>query len=212
MNKIDIETKEIRKLLTPKMGKIEVKYYFSYYSLFKNEMMFSLFKEGRFYIRASKNHEEEMKHSPYTRLLVDESLRIHDCHFYQISNQIINQPEQYMVWIWGVLDELQKEKELLAQRKIRNLPNMNINLERLLQRNGINTIADLSKLGEVETFVALIGKGEDINDLLLFKLYGALHNQLVYTLDAKQKRHLLQEADLALYKAGLRKRFNSKRP
>ncbi|MGX3014453.1 TfoX/Sxy family DNA transformation protein, partial [Ursidibacter sp. B-7004-1] len=94
------------------------------------------------------------------------------------------------------------------KRQIRSLPNLNLNLERALKKVNINSVEDLIEKGEVKVFIELIKIGIDVDHTLLFKLYGAINQQFIYTLSEKTKRNLLTEADEALYEAGLRKRFH----
>ncbi len=206
MNKIDKKTKEIRELLEPIIGKLEIKTYFSYYGLFKDNLMFGLYKDRKLYLKISK---EFIQNPPYSSIFNEKTVLM--CDFYFVSIKQRNKFLKDADWLLSLIQSLKTEREKTTEEKlIRHLPNMNINLERLLQRNGINTVHELHKLGEVDVFVKLIKKGIDVTEPLLFKLHGALNNQLVYTLNNKQKEHLLAEADNALYDAGLRKRFTVK--
>ncbi|MBR0573598.1 TfoX/Sxy family DNA transformation protein [Pasteurella atlantica] len=206
MNKIDNKTKEIRELLAPIVEGLVIKTYFSYYGLFKDNLMFGLYKDNKLYLKISK---EFIRDEHYSTFFNENSVLM--CDFYFVAE---NQWDKFFKdadWLLSLIQSLKTEREkVTAKRLIRHLPNMNINLERLLQRNGIKTVGELHHLGEVDVFVKLIEKGFDVTEPLLFKLHGALNNQLVYTLNNKQKEYLLEEADTALYNAGLRKRFTKK--
>ncbi|MCT8778184.1 TfoX/Sxy family protein, partial [Glaesserella parasuis] len=93
---------------------------------------------------------------------------------------------------------------------IRTLPNMTIQLERTLKKLGINSIDELIDRGEVDIFVNLLKMGIDADQAILFRLYGAINRQYIYTISDKTKQDLLNDANHALYEAGLRKRFNVK--
>ncbi|WP_231087427.1 TfoX/Sxy family DNA transformation protein [[Haemophilus] ducreyi] len=70
-----------------------------------------------------------------------------------------------------------------------------------------STVDEFKQVGETKAFVRLIQQGFEVNQLLLFKLYGALQHKYIYMLSLEEKKRLLEQADSALYDAGLRKRF-----
>ncbi len=207
MNKIHKNTANIRNFLGELVSDLEIKTYFSYYGLFKENIMFGLYKDDKLYLKLSKSF---IKQYDISISLDNDGILIRD--FYLFPKEQFNNISQNNL-IPNLISHLKQEYEdNKVEKSIRHLPNMNISLERLLQRNGIKTIDDLSNLGEIQTFVKLIEQGVDAASLLLFKLHGALNNQIVYALKDQQKKDLLEEADTALYNAGLRKRFtvNSK--
>lgn len=71
----------------------------------------------------------------------------------------------------------------------------------------IRTVEDFKRIGELSAFVKLVQHGSFASETLLFKLYGAVRQKYIYTLSEQEKKALLADADLALYNAGLRKRF-----
>ncbi len=202
MNKIYKNTIKIRNFLKPFIGDLDVKTYFSYYGLFKNNLMFGLYKDDKLYLKIP---ESFIKKYNILFPLNNDDILIRD--FYLFPQELFNTIPQNNL-LPNLISHLKQEnRNNQVEKSIRHLPNMNMRLERLLQRNGIQTIDDLYKLGEIQTFVKLIKQGVDAASLLLFKLHGALNNQLVYTLKDQQKQDLLEEVDTALYDAGLRKRF-----
>ncbi|MDP8078496.1 TfoX/Sxy family DNA transformation protein [Phocoenobacter skyensis] len=203
MNKVQNNTIKIRGFLKPFVGSLIVKTYFSYYGLFKDDTMFGLYKNNQFFLKIPNNFSKKDNLSNFLDL---RSVLMGD--FYLFPEDKWEQLSQKNNWLLTLVEELNLAKQNAVEPKlIRHLPNMNINLERLLYRNGVKTVHQLYKLGAVKVFVRLIEKGIDVAETLLFKLYGALNNQLVYTLDHKQKATLLKKADSELYDVGLRKRF-----
>lgn len=88
------------------------------------------------------------------------------------------------------------------------MTNLNINIERLLRKVGVNSIPEFREKGAFVVYAEMIKIGIDASQELLFKLYGAINKQLIYTMSDELKKQILREADKALYDAGLRKRFN----
>lgn len=200
MSKLLKETRDIRLFLEEIIDSLEIKTYFSYYGLFSKNIMFGLYKDNKLFLKLPKDFIKKNNISNIS----NNAICIRDFYFYPKENwKNLSRHEGGLLSLINTLDNENKE----IKKLIRNLPNMNINLERLLKRNGINTIDELYKLGPVDAFVQLIKQGADVAEHFLFKLYCALNNQLVYTLDNKEKTNLLREADSALYNAGLRKRF-----
>ncbi|MDG6881619.1 Regulator of competence-specific genes [Phocoenobacter uteri] len=204
MNKVSANTAEIRNVLEPLVGLIAIKTYFSYYGLFVDNIMFGLYKDGQFYLKITEDLIEKYNIS-FTK---GNPILVRDFHFFDKDRFYQFSQNNFLSDL--ITDLKQKQATNKIEKSIRHLPNMNINLERLLQRHGINTIDDLYNLGEIQVFVKLIEQGVDVAEVFLFKLHGALHNKLVYILKDEQKQSLLRETDAALYDAGLRKRFSQK--
>lgn len=203
-------TQPIRDILFEVIGEIKVKTFFSYYGLFKNDLMFGLYKNNRFYLRVSPNALEQSEWISSLTRLDDPNMGIHYKHFYYIPEPLLSQPVKYVHLIQETLAEMSviKQESYLSRRKlIRSLPNLNIHIERLLRRLDIHSIDDLYAVGEIQIFVEMIKRGIDADQQLLFKLYGAIHHQYIYTMTMKQKLTLMAEANQALYEAGLRRRF-----
>ncbi len=200
MSKLLSETKEIKLFLEQIIGSIRIKTYFSYYGLFKNDIMFGLYKNDKLFLKLP----DDFIHKYNISNISSNCICIRDFYLYPKEN--LSDLFKKEGGLSSLITRLKNESKNI-ETLIRHLPNMNINLERHLKRIEINTIDDLYNLGAIDVFVKLIEQGNDVAENLLFKLHCALKNQLVYTLDTKEKLMLLEEADSALYEAGLRKRF-----
>ncbi|MCT8615023.1 TfoX/Sxy family protein, partial [Glaesserella parasuis] len=133
--------------------------------------------------------------------------------FYLIPTEILYDLKPISHWITNGIQEIINTKHtqyIKKKRCIRTLPNMTIQLERTLKKLGINSIDELIDRGEVDIFVNLLKMGIDADQAILFRLYGAINRQYIYTISDKTKQDLLNDANHALYEAGLRKRFNVK--
>lgn len=205
------ETLAVRNLLFPITGETRVKTFFSYYGIFKDNLMFALYKQGAFYLRISPNTRHNTDWLKPLQRLEDHRIGIHYKHFYLIPNHILSDLSQYSHFIAETLEDISESKKQTAlQRKklLRTLPNLSIGIERMLKRLGIYSVDEFFEWGEMNICVALVQKGVEVSPELLFKLYGATHHQHVYTMSGETKLAILQEADKALYAAGLRKRFS----
>lgn len=212
MKYIDIQTQHIRDQLYPIIGDTSAKTYFSYYGIMKNDIMFALYKNDHFYLHIPKSCLNEINHSQVT-LLCDERHGISSKSFYLLSDDIMSNLSHYSHWITQSIKSISLARQLEYSRKkqyIRSLPNMNIQLERTLKKLGVFSPKDLIEQGEITVFVNLLKIGIDVDQMILFRLYGAITHQYIYTLSDKEKVTLLQEVNHALYEAGLRKRFSLK--
>ena len=202
----------LKEIFSP-IGEINFKSYFSYLGIFKDDTMFALYdhKNDKLYLRKSDRFYSDIIRTIPVHFLIDRRIGKQQSHiFYFIPSSIIHNLNSYTHWILSSIEEYQTAKaKLISQNKnkIRLLPNLNINIERLLARVEIYTVDDLKNVGIIDAFVKLILLGLEVTELLLFKLYGALEHKYIYMLSKREKQSLLVEADLALYNAGLRKRF-----
>lgn len=204
------KTKAIREQLEPIVGVTKAKTFFSYYAIFKNELLFGLYKEGKFYLRMPENISMEDEVIQHLDKLEDARFGIHYKNFYHVPTQLLSSYPRLSLLIQETLKEIAQQKQQASIKRknlLRSLPNLNINIERILKRLGINSINEFIEKGAFAIYVELIKTGVDADRTLLFKLYGAIHRQYIYTMSSDLKKLILQEANQALYDAGLRKRF-----
>lgn len=212
MNRIEKITKQIREVLFPILGEITAKTYFSYYGLFKNGLMFALYKEQKCYLKLAKQDIEKAATITGVERLDDPMISQAEKYFL-LPDVILNNLTEYADWFSRSLAEIKQNKQhayYINKQKIRSLPNMSFTFEKLLKRIDIHTIEELKAKGEIDVFVEFIKIGIEADHMTLFKLYGALNHQLIYTIPPKVKLQLLQDANESLYAAGLRRRFNIK--
>lgn len=211
MNSIYKSTQSSRQVLAKIVGETRVKTFFSYYAIFTRGLLFGLYKDDKLYIRLPENvSQDELPHK--LERLSDFESGIGDKHFYHISPEfLVEEMTKYTVLIDTALHEIARKKllENIRRKKlIRSMPNLNINIERLLKKLGINSIAEFIEKGPFKVYAEMIKIGIDASPELLYKLYGAVNKQIIYTMSHDLKIEILKEADRALYDAGLRKRFN----
>lgn len=210
MQSINEIKQEIAEIFYPIIGEFRLKTYFSYYAIFKNKSMFALYRNGATYLRIAPKDTHFIKQHPDTYTLVDEKIGLHSKKFHYIPSSILFDIPLSTKLVTATLTNLHQEQQEIYKKRstqIRNLPNMNIKLERMLKKIGIHSIQEFSNVGYMSTFIKLITQGIDATEDLLFKLNGALNRQYIYTFTETQKREIMQEANQALYESGLRKRF-----
>ncbi|AUI66782.1 MULTISPECIES: TfoX/Sxy family protein [Glaesserella] len=213
MKYIDVQTQHVRDQLYPIIGHTTAKTYFSYYGIMKDEIMFALYKNGHFYLHIPKEYLHELNQYPQITRLRDERYGINSKTFYLLPEEMMTNLFSYSHWFKQSIKSISHTRQLNYSRKkqyIRSLPNMNIQLERTLKKLGITSPSELMAQGEIAIFVNLVKIGIDVDQMMLFRLHGAIRHQYIYTLSEQEKIALLQETNSALYAAGLRKRFTIK--
>lgn len=201
---------EITPIFTPIIGEFRIKTYFSYYAIFKYNLMIALYQNKNIFLRISAQDKKTIDELPETYTLNDSKIGLQSKKFYFIPQSILSDTEQLKSLVFTTIDELQAEKQKTDKKRstqIRTLPNMNLKLERMLKKVGINSVQEFIEVGYISTFIKLVMQGFEATGDLLFKLNGALNHQYIYTFTERQKQELLQEANQALYSIGFRKRF-----
>ncbi len=202
--------KTINDLFEPIIGKVRIKTYFSYYGLFKDNLMFALFKNEQLYLRKTSNLSDTIEKADGVTLLNDKNVGISANSFYFLPNNIVKEHPSFPHWIKLTIEQLKAAKsqqEDKYKNQIRSMRNMNVKFERILKKIEINSIAEFKEYGYLNTFVRLIQAGSDGSDLLLYKLHGAICGRSIYSLTDEEKYNLKIEANNALREAGLRQRF-----
>lgn len=213
MNHINQSTQHIRQQLFNVVGETRAKTHFhSYYGIFKDDLMFGLYKDGHFYLRVSDSDLNAVIKEQNFQPLSDPNLALSEKYFL-IPPHILSDLKPLSTWFSNSLTEIQQNKNnsyYIKKNQIRNLPNMNFRIEKHLNKIKVYTVEDLIEKGEINAFVELVKLGIDVTENTLFRLHGALTNQFIYSLTDSKKQQLLTEADNALYAAGLRKRFTTR--
>lgn len=211
MKKIELAQQKFSTLLSPIIGEVKVKTYFSYYGLFNyQDYLFALYKEGDFYLKVAKKHLPQIQHIEKVFQLEAADIGIHSKDFYFIPTQIVGELQTHPEWFMDLFTEIEEKQKKIVKSKtslIRHLPNMNINLERLIKKCGVNTVEELTQRGEISIYIDLVKQGIDVNEVFIFKVYGAIKRQFIYHLTPEVKRKILIDANQALYNAGFRRRF-----
>ncbi|MDH2998372.1 hypothetical protein A1D22_01775 [Pasteurellaceae bacterium LFhippo2] len=204
-------SQNIYEQLHPLIGETRAKTYFSYIGIFKDNVMFGLYKNNNFYLYISESTLPIIRTYPDIYLLEDSSSGIHSKRYHFIPNDLLVTNSPAHTWINESIEELSQIKRQIQMkpRAIRTLPNMDNRMEKLLRKKlGIRTIDELNQKGEITICIEMIRQGIPVNNNTLFKLYGAINHQHICIMTDEEKRDLIAEAELALYNAGLPKRFD----
>lgn len=209
MKNLQKETKNVRNILARVIGKTEVDNYFSYCGIRKDNFLFSMYKNGNFYLRVSKRSREEIK-ALGGKELVDDSILNIAKYFYWLPNDIVEKLDEYSKWILESIEAAKENKsmfEIDREAHIRYLINMNLSIERLLKHIGVFTVPQFMERGAFYMCVDLFKYGTDVSDVLLLKLYGACHRRYIQTFTRAEKLEIIAQANSILQQEGVRQRF-----
>lgn len=203
------KTASLRTLLTPIIGEIKVKGYFSYIGFYKDELLIGLGKGEHFALRVTPTTKAEMQDFgafPMESGWMPNTTQ----YFYWIPDENLPLLTHYPHWFFEAL----KYAEILKSRfqfgngeYIRYLPNMSVFTERLLKRIGITTVEEFMAAGAMTMFIALIQKGVDVTDVLYLKLYGATERVYIEQYSQQTRARILKEANQRLAAEGVRYRL-----
>lgn len=204
------QTEYIRRILSSITGEVTAEGYFSYCGIYKNKLMFALYKNGNFYIRVSENSEEEVKSLGGIKL-IDDNISSTAKYFYLLPDNMVEKLPDYAHWVSEAIEAARICKIAFTvdrENYIRYLVNMNVNIERMLKRIHIFTVPQFMERGAFYMCADLIKYGIEVRELLLFKLYGATQYRHIETFTDEEKRYILQKANQLFQELGLRQRFN----
>jgi len=162
-------------LFTP-LGFIHSRTQFGGFSLSSGNAMFALVSEGELYLRATLDNEAMMKqlNMPqfiYRKRGVEILLR-----YFQVNEALWLQPERLIAMADESIRGMQSEKKAHSSspKRLKDLPNINLSMERLLWQVGVKNSAELRVQGAIRTYVKLSSakKGTGLN--MLFALEGAI--------------------------------------
>ncbi|STO55171.1 DNA transformation protein [Canicola haemoglobinophilus] len=208
MTKTLKNTQEIVAELTELIGTITAKNLFSGYGLFKQDLMFGLYQQGIFYIRAENKlarYLESLGALSYLAVTPNPQLSI--SNYYQLPCEIRNNKKHYKYILLLSLAQVRTKKtaETLAkQKRIKDLPNLSIKHERLLSKINITDVKSFKLKGSVNCYIELKQQGIPVNLALFWNFTAALLYKNVHVLTKSEKEYALKKLNKGLKNAGLK--------
>ncbi|WP_424765456.1 TfoX/Sxy family DNA transformation protein [Necropsobacter rosorum] len=208
MTVTEANTLEIRQLLNELIGHVTARNLFTGYGLFKDELMFGIYQNGNFYLRAEDelaSHLERQGAVSYSSLTHNIGLNI--SNYYRLPKAILQNKDYCRELILLSIAQIKSQRlaEALAKKnRIKALPNLSVKHERLLAKIGLNSIAAFKAVGAANCYVRLKQCGLSVNMILFWNLTAALLNKHVNLLTAKEKEQALCDLNNKLNCAGFR--------
>ncbi len=164
------------KSLLSSLGNIRSRSQFGGYSLSVESTIFALVSDGELYLRETCENEQmlhALQCNPmiYRKRGLEVSLR-----YFEVNEALWQEPQRLLLLaaqsLQGTLQEHEAKKS--SNKRLKDLPNINLSIERLLWRIGIHSYRELRLQGAISTYVKLCAVNKNIGLNVLLALEGAI--------------------------------------
>ncbi|MCL4116332.1 UNVERIFIED_CONTAM: hypothetical protein GTU68_048723 [Idotea baltica] len=180
-----------------KLGKFNKRSMFGGVGLFTEDAMFSLVTEGRLYVRGGRFVDQQFEKLGCERYKHVKKTTIATVNYFDISELFEKQPTLLSDIIKDVMENSRVEREFKKSkenRRLRDLPNMQLTLERMVKKAGVPDVDSFLEIGAVDVFKKVnTTYGGDVDVKLLWKFAGAESGVHWTLLQEPMKRALLQQ-------------------
>lgn len=160
-------------------GKIEARTMFGGFGIFSNGVMFSMVIDDCLYIRTTKETVDKMEAKGYSAFKYKKKGFLSQTKYYLISIGDISDNEQVVVYgkealKYAIRDKVESNKS--TNKRLRDLPNITLNMEKKLIKHGINTVEELHSMGAVAAFKQIESEYQDVESKsqIILSLEGAV--------------------------------------
>lgn len=179
------------------LGKITTRSQFGGYGLLADGIMFAIIAEGELYLRAPGDLEAEfralgMENMVYSKRGLPITMR-----YYWVDDALWQRERELLAFanraIGAVRKNLQPPNHALG--RLKDLPNIDISMERALWRAGIRTVYQLRLIGAQEGYLLLQQQQQNLGLKALLSLAGAIAGYHHAALPASIRRDMLSWFD-----------------
>jgi DNA transformation protein len=180
-----------------KLGKFNKRSMFGGVGLFTEDAMFSLVTDGRLYVRGGGNVDARFTALGCERFKHVKKTTIATVNYFEVSELFENQPALLLSIIEETMETSRIEREFKKSkesRRLRDLPNMQLTLERMVKKSGVPDVDSFLEIGAVDVFKKVnTTYGGDVDVKLLWKFAGAEKGVHWTLLQEPMKKSLLQQ-------------------
>jgi len=158
------------------LGRIQTRSQFGGYSVMADGVMFAIVSEGELYLRANAHLEVQFRARGMVNMVYAKRGMPVILRYFWVDECMWNNPEALRELILMAINEAHKEwvGKIGEDRRLKDLPNIDANIERLLWRVGISTIYELRLLGAKTAYLQLVRQQKSLGRGLLLALAGAI--------------------------------------
>lgn len=164
--------------------------------LFQNDAMFALLSEGCLFIRGGKSLDKKLVDLDCEKYRHVKKQTTATVNYYDITDLFIcEHPELDSIIRTSIDNSIQQRsfKKSPASRRLRDLPNMQLTLERMVKKAGVDDVSMFMQLGAPEVFNKVRkAYGNDVDLKLLWKFAGAIDGIHWKLLQEPRKQQLLK--------------------
>ncbi|MCW9710752.1 TfoX/Sxy family DNA transformation protein [Avibacterium sp. 21-586] len=208
MSITDDATLEIRNELSGLVGEVTAKSLFTGYGIFYRNIMFGLYQNARFYLRAVGSlaeHLIKLGAAPYATDAENPDLRV--SQYYRLPNSVISNKIEYRFLVICAIKQVrdkQIEQALLKKNRIKELPNLSVKHEKLLSKINIFDVDTLVRFGADYCYIELRKLGYSVNLSFFWNITAALLNKNVLLLNDTERKAAIIKLNKALKIQGMR--------
>lgn len=157
------------------LGDITSRSQFGGYSIAANKIIFALVSGGELYLRASKQDERHFHSRNMSRLIYTKRGMPVPLNYYLVDESLWEDHGQLLHFARMSLSGARQDKEAKSEGgRLKDLPNLNHDLERLLWRVGIKNIDELQQYGAKNSYLKLRAISANLSVNILLALAGAI--------------------------------------
>ncbi len=184
-----------------KFGDFQKRSMFGGTGLFKDEAMFALISNDHVFIRGGEKLDSELSQLGCERYRHVKKQTTATVNYYDVTTLFVANDSK----IAGLVEESitysvseREYKRSYANRRLRDLPNMQLTLERMVKKAGIEDVDTFVELGAPAVFSRVkLAYGSDVDVKLLWKFAGAIEGIHWKLIQEPRKRQLLGSVDLS---------------
>ncbi|MGL5110146.1 MAG: TfoX/Sxy family DNA transformation protein [Vibrio ordalii] len=183
-----------------KFGAFQKRSMFGGVGLFQKEAMYSLISEESVFIRGGEELDDVLTKLGCEKYKHVKKQTTATVNYYDITELFVSNHESLDTIIERSIRysvEQRSFQKSSASRRLRDLPNMQLTLERMVKKAGINDVETFMRLG-APTIFSKVRKtyGSDVDVKLLWKFAGAIEGIHWKLLQEPRKRQLLESCSL----------------
>lgn len=178
-----------------KFGDFQKRSMFGGTGLFKEDAMFALLSNDRVFIRGGDKLDNELSQLGCEKYRHVKKQTTATVNYYDVTELFVSGDSRMDRLVEESIEYSVSEREFKrssANRRLRDLPNMQLTLERMVKKAGIEDVETFVQLGASEVFSKVKETyGSDVDVKLLWKFAGAIEGIHWKLIQEPRKRQLL---------------------
>ncbi|MCT4714284.1 TfoX/Sxy family DNA transformation protein [Enterobacteriaceae bacterium H18W14] len=174
------------------LGDIDYRSQFGGYSLAIGDVVFAMVAEGELYLRACEDSETYFVNKAAPPLIFNKRGRPIVLNYYQVDEELWQDPDKLLELSSNALANARREKSIRkTQRRLKDLPNLSVNIEIWLWEAGIADLRTLQAYGAKRSWIKLRSVKKFVGVKILLALAGAISGIHEAALPAVTRQELL---------------------
>ncbi|QUJ69044.1 TfoX/Sxy family DNA transformation protein [Photobacterium sp. GJ3] len=167
--------------------------------IFVQGAMYALLSNGKFYIRGGEKLDHQLLELGCRKFKHVKRSTVAIVNYYDITSVYASQPALCADLVQSSIAIALKEKVMKGaarNRRLRDLPNLRLTLERMMKKAGIADVDSFYQMGAVESYLMVKqSQGKNVDQKLLWMFAGAVEGCHWTLLDPSLKEELLLQLE-----------------